>query len=798
MKLKTFLSLTIKASSMKKRKKISLPEFIYNEPAREIPKHIYPESQPFDVYNSPGIGARITIEKGLRSFEGVNLLNIKEIGASPRDIVTYRQQIKNALYSIVKEGFNEELRLRGGAIAWLSALQFKEATELIGTIALNPSESHFVRGIGVESLKRLGGETALKFLEQSVFDPHPVVREKSVRALASIGNKSHLDLLKRIYDSDTDPEVRFQASSAMNKITTGKELKREPVSKNRKKLLATGEGDIVRPIGRHSTIRPQTIPGDKRGTVIPLSGGMNIVRNQEIAEQESEKQVFPLAYEIIQSPSADTIRIAVKGSSVADAIAFPGGKVYKNSDHEIIIDTAPGAKMPGDPLYDSSKCCDRKFQLPTWLPEAPPSPVIYNIETGGNIIWAKEPFDLRVSFYLPSRKPGLFQLLIKMPLSGWKTMNFTITAADIRAGFKIIKGFAAAIPGDIETKISIYDEQGGSSVMEKKFTALPSNPVFMSVVPSTRSTIGEGPAHYNSSEDRFYCHADLRVTNGFPHSIVVGPVVTARVTDGGDEKDNFAFFISTSTIPANSSRTIGVWMSFGGDTYDVFEDFGDVTISMTLLTTEGLVSGSAVWAAMAQIKLALIFVGNFSLTTRERLQSVVENESSNIYEQQNFFVSETRRFLIPSSHSDFNRYRDIRMDDNKDHDCTSGSDEADDMRDDWSSPTDWLDVWLVESLSGPACSASVGGFSPVDGPSGKGGDDSGVIIKMSSADLSTTGGRNLMGIIIAHEVGHFLGLNHAADPTNFMAASTGGSNTGITHNQYRDMAEHDFVKRFTV
>ena len=138
------------------------------------------------------------------------------------------------------------------------------------------------------------------------------------------------------------------------------------------------------------------------------------------------------------------------------------------------------------------------------------------------------------------------------------------------------------------------------------------------------------------------------------------------------------------------------------------------------------------------------------------------------------------------------------MDDNKDHDCTSGSDEADDMRDDWSSPTDWLDVWLVESLSGPACSASVGGFSPVDGPSGKGGDDSGVIIKMSSADLSTTGGRNLMGIIIAHEVGHFLGLNHAADPTNFMAASTGGSNTGITHNQYRDMAEHDFVKRFTV
>ncbi len=89
------------------------------------------------------------------------------------------------------------------------------------------------------------------------------------------------------------------------------------------------------------------------------------------------------------------------------------------------------------------------------------------------------------------------------------------------------------------------------------------------------------------------------------------------------------------------------------------------------------------------------------------------------------------------------------MDDNKASDCTAGSDEADDLRDDWSSPTDWLDVWIVESFSGPACAASVGGFSPVDGPT-----------------------------------------------ANFMAASTGGSNTGITHAQYLEMAEHGFAERF--
>jgi hypothetical protein len=652
----------------------------------------------------------------------------------------------------------------------------------------------------VESLKRLGGETALKFLEQSLFDPYPVVREKTVRALSAIGDKSHLDLLKRIQDKDKDPEVRFQAKSAINKIETGKELKRERTAKERKKLLTALQENIVRPIGRHSTIQPQTTPGDKYGTEIPLSGGMNIVRNREIAEQESEKHIVPIGYELVPGAASDSMRISLKGSSVAGNMSFPGSKVYSLSDNEIIVDTPTDAvKIPGEPLYVlSEKCCDDKFQLPTWLPEAPASPVLFNVEPADNIIWAKKPFELRISFYSPSKKPGLLRLSIKMPLSGWTSLHFTITQSEIKSGYKIIKGFTSAVPGTIEIKLAIYDEQGGSSVMEKRLTALPANPIFMSVVPSTRSAIGEGPAHYNSSEDRFYCYADLIVTNGFAHDIVVGPVVTARVTDAGDEKDNFAFVISTSTVPANSTRTRGIWMSFGGDTYDVFDDFGDVTISMTLLTTEGLVAGSAVWAAMAQIKLALNFVGDFSVTTRNQLQSVVENESSNIYEQQNFFISETRRFLLPSSDSDFGRYRDIKMDDNKAHDCTSGSDEADDLREDWNSPTDWLDVWLVESLSGPACSASVGGFSPVDGPTDKDDDDSGVIIKMSSADLSTTFGRNLMGLIIAHEVGHFLGLSHASDSSNFMAASTDGTNTGLTHNQYRDMADHDFVKRFTV
>jgi hypothetical protein len=278
----------------------------------------------------------------------------------------------------------------------------------------------------------------------------------------------------------------------------------------------------------------------------------------------------------------------------------------------------------------------------------------------------------------------------------------------------------------------------------------------------------------------------------------VGPTVTCRVTDGGSHVATFSFSIGRTVVAANSTRTLSIFTYHGSssDVYDVFRDFGDVRMDFTIQTSEEDISGWHVWAAMAQIRLALNFVGDIEFGTRATFQSIAENEASAIYEQQSFYVSETRRFLLPRDHPDWSRYRDIRMNDGKDGDCQDGSDEADDLRDDWSSPTTWLDVWVVESFSGPACSSGVGGFSPRPGPTGKGGSDSGVVIQLAPVDISTTGGRDLMGIVIAHEVGHFLGLPHVGDAGNLMLSSTDGTNTDITHGQYRDMTDHGFVERF--
>ncbi len=777
-------------------------KFNYNEPKWIEPKHKYPKDTKLDTYKNPGIAARILIEKALQSVRGVNLDKLESLEVSSKDLVKYRNDIKNALTAMLREGNKSDIRLRSGAIAYLGALQFYGTADIIKEIALNPEERSTVRGSALESLARLMGKKAITTIEKLTNDPIESIREKATRAIGRIGDKKHNSFLKDISENDSDAEVRFQALSALEQIGSGKKLKRPRKVKNNKRLKTSFVQDHLKPIGRHDHIKPQSSPDHIKGIKFSTNGGENLVVNREFAKRECEPQVYPLSYEELNNNNKEGLRIKLRGKDIGNSIKRPAGAdLYKIHDNEAILEFPDKRNLKISRKLDiNANCLQHEYQDVFWIPETTTNPVILDVGGSAEIIWAKKKFGIQVKFYVPQEaKNACLLLKLRFPKSNWKNLFFQITQEELASGEKIINGFTAATAGAIEIQTSLYTSTGNASKYNTVLHSLPSNPISMTVSPSTSGTIGEGPAHYNSSEDRFYCYANLRVTNGFGHSVTLGPTVTIRVTDGGNEKDNFAFGISTSTIPANSTRTIGIYMFFGGDTYKVFKNYGDVTMRITLQTSEGNVVDSHVWAAMAQTKLALNFVGNFSSTTRGRLQSVVDNEASGIYEQQNLYISESANFVLPSSNSDFNRYRDIEMDDNKDSDCTSGSDEADDLRDDWSSPNDsWLDLWIVESLSGPPCAASVGGFSPVNGPTGKGGDNSGAIINMSGIDLSTTGGRNLMGIIIAHEVAHFLGLNHSGTSSNFMAASTGGSNTDITHGQYMDMTDHGFVTRFVV
>ncbi len=764
----------------------------YDEKRRRAPAHAYPPSDEFVLMEHPGIAARLLIESALLRFEGFQLKDVEDFGLSTRDVVKYRPQLRAALLAMVKEGAGPfEATLRTGAVAYLGALELEEAREVLAGLATSPFESADVRSQAGLALRRLGAEVARPTLLDMLQDPHPVVRKTAVRALGPSDEAQDRELLSQHAAGETDVEVLRHLASVRGAPSVAAASRAADQRKKDSRPLVSSR---ARAIGRHRGTAPQLL--------IDCSGsgprGHGAHGGRDLVSEENQRKIVR-----VQPPVGASYRQVGKGGSsvrlryvTASSRQIPSIPAWRMDDHEFILDLDPRSLVPGRPL--PVRPCDGG-EGPVWVPGAPASPVLFEVATEDGPVWKGVEFALRVRFRsLEGDTAALLQLDVKMPMAPVRRLRLLVTDEELKAGVKVVKGFCSKATGSIHVAATLYEAEGGAAHVEAELFALPTNPISMLVYPQTTSTNGEGPAHYNGSEDRFYCYARCEIANGFPYTVTVGPNVTCRVTDGGQDVQTFSFTIGTVDIPANSTRNIYIytWSGSGSDIYDVFEGFGDVRMDFTIGTSAGDITDWNVWAAMAQIRLALNFVGNISWDDMITFQDIVETEGSAILEQQSLYISETQIFEIPSTEPDWNRFRDLVMNDNKASDCTSGSNEANDLRDGWSSPTDWLDVWIVETLSGPACAATVTGFSPVDGPMNKGGDESGYIIRRVGRDFSSASGRQAVGRTVAHELGHFLGLRHVDDANNFMFGTNTTTNTAITHEQYRDMADHGFVTRF--
>lgn len=117
--------------------------------------------------------------------------------------------------------------------------------------------------------------------------------------------------------------------------------------------------------------------------------------------------------------------------------------------------------------------------------------------------------------------------------------------------------------------------------------------------------------------------------------------------------------------------------------------------------------------------------------------------------------------------------------------------EAEDLTDDWSGPGGGVDVFFVQSIG------DAGGWSNVEGPCDKDSKDD-----LTGAVLIITSGRRFTGVLLAHEVGHYVGLSHTNTITNMMGADTNGdgigeinnNSTNITNSQATTMRRHCSVK----
>jgi hypothetical protein len=92
--------------------------------------------------------------------------------------------------------------------------------------------------------------------------------------------------------------------------------------------------------------------------------------------------------------------------------------------------------------------------------------------------------------------------------------------------------------------------------------------------------------------------------------------------------------------------------------------------------------------------------------------------------------------------------------------------EATQLTEDWSGDNDGIDMFIVTTIT------DAGGWSKTNGSCDK--DVSG----RTGAVIEQKSDQNYWGILMAHEVGHYLGLSHANDKDNVMGDDSNGDGIG--------------------
>jgi hypothetical protein len=306
-----------------------------------------------------------------------------------------------------------------------------------------------------------------------------------------------------------------------------------------------------------------------------------------------------------------------------------------------------------------------------------------------------------------------------------------------------------------------------------------------------------GKDEYDWDDDEFHCRANATITNGSAVSRTYRSC-RVRVTDGGEAGSlisEFSFAVGPFSLSSGGTayRSIDTWYPQGSDVWDRFNKRWDLTVSFTYEADGGVeVSDAVVYRPMSTVPINAIKTTDFTApqTTAQRnavaiAAEILEDRDVTLYGPM---------WRILSRDEDKAEYGLIDVgwsDDWWDFD------EAMDMYEDISGPEqDRLDVYmpvgLVYDVDVPADKRNVGGFSTTDGPYPK--DDqprrSGSLVLLDEAD------EEFFGVAIAHEIGHYLGLDHVDDEVtdNLMHKNGGTTGHSLTWQQWDTIRQHGMMK----
>lgn len=418
--------------------------------------------------------------------------------------------------------------------------------------------------------------------------------------------------------------------------------------------------------------------------------------------------------------------------------------------------------------------------------------VITKVEPAKQRIMSHQPFALRTSFACnKGEQPVLASVRVE-----WAGASFTVeqrvTNRDWRAGYVDLAFDRKRTlpPGPATFRVSLYTQKGSQATFRATCLVLPSNPFSLALSPNTNLVTGTFSARGVRNGSAFDTAISVTLSNGDSNAVGMQTQFTWKFWDGGIGgslvEQGTGNFGGSIVVPAFG--TWGGWISFhspqGSGVFGKYDGKEDMTIEIIMTRASGAtISGTITCRTMFQFgvnvtRVAFEDFGGLENSDLDAAASVTRT----IYERHDVTFVTDDRGIERARAGPFEN-------------ITSDS-EARDLWEQWSGPgtNDNIDAFVVNQLLIDGKYDGLDGDIP--GPTSHSGRSSGTV-QNKSGFVDGSGNARLhveyLGMLIGHELGHYLGLEHVSDAGNLMLPSSGTTDTALTYDQYRKIIRHGWV-----
>jgi hypothetical protein len=401
---------------------------------------------------------------------------------------------------------------------------------------------------------------------------------------------------------------------------------------------------------------------------------------------------------------------------------------------------------------------------------------IYDLRTTPDHILRGKPFRLEVAFDDSDAGVRVVRLQLDS-VSHSIDVTREISEAE-RGNLRLTFEMPAMETGVVNVQVTVYDKAADKDYLARTFHIF-HNPAFVIFYPSERSLrLSEGAA-LKKTDGNFHCDSNFLFYNGTGATVTLNRSMTWQIfRQSGALLESGTWDFGSNITLAPWAISTGWWFIFsfppGNVTYNRLQAKEWIRIEwrFTEVGTGTMVSDSLTWRAPLGPHVNIIRVGeeNFTDAERTRVFSALRNTAGSIYQQQDMDIGRIATAVV--SVADAGGYVTV-----------NSNDEAEDLTEEWTVDNDGIDMFVVRSYVG-----SVAGLSPVGGPCDKSAKG------MNGAVVEVQSTQSVLGVVMAHELGHYLGLDHTSATNNLMQPSVGSSNTVLISSQGNTMKGHCFIR----